>query len=311
MANWNQLPVAIRRVLLGLLMVLILVIGLSVIKYVGCWYLPCASLGDAFKTHVWEPFVTGQRSYSEENRAGFVGTLWAVLGGLFLVSLAFTYLSQSPRVASMRLALVAGLCGAAIGWMLGIVLSPSSGAEEEKVGGLKGILTGAVGTYLVTKFGDIYSELKADKRLLTNRSLTYAFYFVTSLTLATLSSYQVREYGQVRISPPEESGDFTASAGTPVTFRAEASIAKDSSVHWSLDPDTGAGSIDRKSGVYCFDEPKDKSVVKSVVVVATASADPTKSARRKVTLSSATKAKQCPRQPGAPATATSRKSPGS
>jgi sulfite exporter TauE/SafE len=307
MASWNQLPTAIRRVLLSLLVVLILVIGLSVIKYVGCWQLPCASLGDAFKTHAWEPFVSNQKSYAEENRAGFVGTLWGVLGGLFLISLAFTYLSQSPRIASMRLALVAGLCGAAIGWMLGIVLSPSSGAEEEKVSGLKGILTGAVGTYLVTKFGDIYSELKADKRLLTNRSLTYTFYFVASLALATLSSYQVREYGQVRISPPE-SGDLKASAGTPVTFRAEAPIAKDSSVHWSLDPDTGAGSIDPKSGVYCFDgSTKDESVI----VVATANADPTKSARRKVTLSSTTKVKQCPKQSGSPATATSRKSPGS
>jgi len=196
--------------------------------------------------------------------------------------------------------------------MLGIILSPSSGAEEEKVSGLKGVLTGAVGTYLVTKFGDIYSQLKDEKRLLTNRSLAYAFFFLASLALSTLSSYQIREYGQVRISPPEGSQGFTASVGTSVTFRAEASLAKDSSVHWSLDPASGAGSIDPRSGVYCFNErtmPKNNSVI----LVATANADPTKSARKKITISSAASAAtpdKCKQQPTAPSTDPSVRSPG-
>jgi hypothetical protein len=230
----------------------------------------------------------------------FYSAFLAALAGIVIVSLAFTL---SPDIDEVRFVITLALCGASLGWIAGMYLSPQNTPEEQAFGSFKTAIAGVLSGYILSKLQSIFTKLLDDGTILTKLFLQRTLFFVTPALLTIGTVYSVREYKNqtVQIITSEERSqgaavDFRSLQEKAVDvppdgtkrFMAEANFPGDTSVTWSIVPvqehqnDAAStfGAID-KDGSY---KAPSTTCEKCFYVMAQSNYDPTKIARRQVSV---------------------------
>lgn len=178
-------------------------------------------------------------------------SLWAVVLGLAVV---VTLIVVTSSYAEFLNYFVFALCGGTLGWVIGILASPSTAQEERIFGEYKTAITAFVSGFAVTKLNDIWKLLTDDKEnkpplLLQMPVLSRMLLFAGMFFLLVAQQYNVRQsrVGNVIVSPvvaPKSAlaGQTLATVevrpGATITLKGAAE-APDMDVDWSISPDTG------------------------------------------------------------------------
>jgi hypothetical protein len=240
------------------------------------------------------------------NGAEYFSVGSALVGGLIMLLLAFSFLPDYDRT---RLAIMLEMSGACIGWILGMFLSPKSASEQQTFLSAKTALVGIISGYVLSKMQTALDKAVADGKILNLNSLSLALVFFVPLMLSTAAVYNVRAYQDLNVKITVGKGDIQTKTDGTITeysiqlskksqFVAEARFPTNTAVAWSLDPPDGHGSINSNTGEYTA--PSEMPGDARVDIVATSLGDKTKVSRLPLLL---TKAEQLPGGPAPNATA--------
>jgi hypothetical protein len=231
------------------------------------------------------------------SEAAFFSLLWALLCGLILLAVAFSFI---PDIDEVRLLFLLILSGTATGWLIGMYLSPQSQPEQQAFTSFKTAVVGVFSGYLLSKLQGVFDSLASDKTLMDKKFLQRLMFAVVPMFLAIAVVYNVREYKElnVHISLPRGEGLLDATkvespaedqavipANTKVKFVAEARFPNDTSVTWKLEPSNQLSAQDcgkLVDGLY--ESPVEVPANPRCDIVAISNQDKTKSARLTVTL---------------------------
>lgn len=141
------------------------------------------------------------------------GPIWTIASSLLSGVMGFVALLLVIRVgkkedpSDFRLTLIGVIAGAALGWAIGMLVSPKNSDEEALFGRYQALVGGFVSGFLSSKFTTLFNNLQ-DKGAFTNRAaLSKIMSFAAALLFAMLVVYSVRAsasyYGTISISPKE------------------------------------------------------------------------------------------------------------
>ena len=205
-----------------------------------------------------------------------VTTFWALLAAALLLWIAWSSDTNERRVQ-----IGLGLVGGAAGWLLGILLSPQTAAEQEAFGTYRTALIGVASGFFVAKATPLIEFLLTPASYTTSTFLLVRVaFFLASVLLTTIGAYTARSNapGQVKIMAPKEiryNGDaYELPPEKPFTFAARVNHATNTAVQWTIDPrdprDTGASISE---GVFKYSKPLSKGQSVELDIVAFSLAD--------------------------------------
>jgi small basic protein len=89
------------------------------------------------------------------NTAEYFSTIFAIVGGLILLLLGFSFWPDFDRIRTAMLVEVSGAC---VGWVLGMFFSPTSPNEQQTFVNAKTALVGIVSGYILSKLQSLFRE---------------------------------------------------------------------------------------------------------------------------------------------------------
>jgi hypothetical protein len=232
--------------------------------------------------------------------AAVYSSFWAILGGVVLLALA---ISLSPDIEEIRFVLLLAIAGSAVGWILGMYVSPQETSEQQAFAGFKTAVVGVLSGYLLSKFQSIFDKLLQRDAMLSRKFIQRFLFLVIPAFLTMGAVYNVREYKNltVQIVTKEEvdqGADFQLLQGKDITlekqsvsrFFADARFPVDSSVTWSIVPAVDLASPSDSTQKVDFGSiapdgtyrAPDVECAPCFYLVAQSNQDPTKLARRSV-----------------------------
>jgi hypothetical protein len=205
-----------------------------------------------------------------------VTTFWALLAAALLLSIAWSSDANERRVQ-----IGLGLVGGAAGWLLGILLSPQTAAEQEAFGTYRTALIGVASGFFVAKATPLIDYLLTPANYTTSPALLVRVaFFVAAVLLTTIGAYTARSNapGHVKIIAPKEirynADAYELTPENPFTFAARVNHATNTGVQWTIDPrdprDTAASISE---GVFKYSKPLSKGQSAELDIVAFSLAD--------------------------------------
>jgi hypothetical protein len=174
-------------------------------------------------------------------------SIWAIALGVVLV-IALLAVSRSNEEFLNYFAFA--LCGGTLGWVIGILASPSTAQEERIFGEYKTAITAFISGFAVTKLNDLWKLLTSDTPPLILRTpvLSRLLIFFGTFFLLVAQQYNVRQSSAgavivaASVSPVgalagQTLGTLSVRPGATVTLKGFAA-APDTDVEWTINTDS-------------------------------------------------------------------------
>jgi hypothetical protein len=141
-------------------------------------------------THNGEQIAPPQQNISQTGGLSDVVIAAVVAAGLNLGLIWFSFVYKDGSYQSVLI--FAGIVGTAIGWIVGIIISPYNN-EEKRFSELAKVVYGFLTGYVVSKVDPLLNKLLRKDEIDTT-SLIVIAYFVSSLVLSIALTYITRSY---------------------------------------------------------------------------------------------------------------------